>query len=83
MLVPKTPQEIQVFNGMAQFYICFIRKFSSIFALITKLFKKTEMCEWTPECQTTWEDINNKYIQVYILIIPNWELEFHVHTNAF
>jgi hypothetical protein len=41
------------------------------------------MCEWTPECQTIWEDINNKYIQVYILIIPNWELEFHVHTNAF
>jgi hypothetical protein len=23
MLVPKTPQEIQVFNGMAQFYKCF------------------------------------------------------------
>jgi hypothetical protein len=26
MLVPKTPQEIQVFNGMAQFYKCFIKK---------------------------------------------------------
>jgi len=26
MTVPKTPQEIQVFNGMAQFYKCFIKK---------------------------------------------------------
>jgi hypothetical protein len=26
MLVPKTPQEIQVVNGMAQFYKCFIKK---------------------------------------------------------
>jgi hypothetical protein len=26
MPVPKTPQEIQMFNGMAQFYRCFIKK---------------------------------------------------------
>jgi len=26
MKVLKTPQEIQVFNGMAQFYKCFIKK---------------------------------------------------------
>jgi len=45
MPIPKTPQEIQVFNRMAQFYICFIRIFSSIITLITKLFKKIEMCE--------------------------------------
>jgi hypothetical protein len=26
MPIPTTPQEIQVFNGMAQFYKCFIKK---------------------------------------------------------
>jgi hypothetical protein len=26
MSMSKTPQDIQVFNGMAQFYICFIKK---------------------------------------------------------
>jgi hypothetical protein len=40
MPVPKTPQEIQVFNGMAQFYICFFKIFASIIAPITKLFRK-------------------------------------------
>jgi hypothetical protein len=34
------------------------------------------------KCQTICEDIKNHYIQVPILISPNWELEFHVHTNA-
>jgi hypothetical protein len=50
MLVPKTPQEIQVFNGMAQFYKCFILFFAFIMAPITKLFKKAEMFEWIVEC---------------------------------
>jgi len=50
MLVPKTPQEIQVFNGMAQFYKCFIFFLASIMAPITKLFKKAEMFEWIVKC---------------------------------
>jgi primosomal protein N' len=38
---PKNPQQIQVFNGMAQFYRCFIKKIVIIMAPITKLTKKT------------------------------------------
>jgi hypothetical protein len=71
MLVPKTPQEIQIFNGMAQFYRCFIRNFTSIMVQITKLLRKVEMFEWATECQTVWEDIKNLYIQPLILISPN------------
>ncbi len=41
MLVPTNPQQIQVFNGMAQFYRCFIKNFVFIMAPITKLMKKT------------------------------------------
>jgi hypothetical protein len=80
MLMPKTPQDIQVFNGMAHFYICFVKNFASIMALITKLFRKAKVFEWTDKCQIAWEDIKNQYIEAPILINPNWELEFHVHT---
>jgi hypothetical protein len=38
---PRNPQQIQVFNGMAQFYKCFIKKIVDIMAPITKLTKKT------------------------------------------
>jgi hypothetical protein len=41
------------------------------------------MFEWTIECQIAWEDIKNQYIQAPMLISPNWELKFHVHTYAF
>jgi hypothetical protein len=43
-------------------------------APITKLFMKTKVFEWIVECQTTWEDIKNQYIQALIPISPNWEL---------
>jgi Fe2+ transport system protein B len=42
----KNPQHIQVFNGMAQFYIRFIKNFATIMAPITKLTRiiKTFLC---------------------------------------
>ncbi len=47
---PKYPQYIQVFNGMAQFYRCFIKNFVAIMAPITKLIGKTDTFLWTEEC---------------------------------
>ncbi len=71
-----------MFNGMAQFYKCFIKKFTSIMASITKLLRKNEISEWTTNYQTAWKDIKNRYIQALIFISLNQELEFHVHTDA-
>jgi hypothetical protein len=36
--MPKTLKEIQVFNGMAKFYRCFIMNFAFVMAPITQLF---------------------------------------------
>jgi hypothetical protein len=82
MPIPTTPQCIQVFNGMAQFYKCFIKKFTSIMSPITKLFKKFEVFEWITKCQIAWEEIKNQYVQAPILMSLDWELEFHVHIDA-
>ncbi len=51
-------------------------------APITKLTRKTNTFLWTKECQRAWELIKQKYIETQILISPNWQVEFHVHTNA-
>jgi len=69
---PKNPQQIQIFNGMAQFYKCFIKTFVVIMAPITKLTRKTETFLWIKECQKAWELIKQKYIETTILISPNW-----------
>jgi hypothetical protein len=51
MLILITPKEIQVFNGIAHFYKCFIKNFASIMSPITKLLKKSKVFEWTKECK--------------------------------
>jgi hypothetical protein len=43
--IPNTPHEIQIFNGMAQFYKCFIKNFASIMSPITKQLEKFEVFE--------------------------------------
>jgi hypothetical protein len=52
---PKNPQQIQVFNGMALFYGCFIKKFATIMAPIIKLTKKTKTFLWIKECKKALE----------------------------
>jgi len=51
MPTPKTPKDVQVFNGMTQYYMCFIKDFVFIMAPITKLLQKIKAFEWTIEYQ--------------------------------
>ncbi len=43
MPLPKNSQQIKVFNGMAQFYRCFIKNFIVIITPITKLTQKKKL----------------------------------------
>jgi hypothetical protein len=51
MPAPKTFKDIQVFNGMAHDYKCFIKDFAFIMAPITKLLQNIEVFEWKIKCQ--------------------------------
>ncbi len=55
MPTPKNPYQIKVFNGMAQFYKCFINIFATIMAPITKMTRKIKTFLWIEECQKAWE----------------------------
>jgi hypothetical protein len=44
--------------------------------------EKTKSFIWTTKCQESWDQIKQKYMEAPILIPPNWQLEFHVHTYA-
>jgi hypothetical protein len=80
MPILTNPYQIHVFNGMAQFYRCFIKNLAFIVEPITKLTRKMEPFIWTTECQKAWGHIKKKYMETLILIPPNWQMEFHVHT---
>jgi hypothetical protein len=47
---PTTTSEIQSFLGLARYYYRFIKDFSKIAKLMTKLLEKNKAFEWTTEC---------------------------------
>jgi hypothetical protein len=49
MPIPKNPHNIQVFNGLAQFYQFFVKNFAFIMAPITKLMSLLENV-WLDHC---------------------------------
>jgi hypothetical protein len=51
-------------------------------APITKFMRKMEPFIWTIKCQKTWDQIKKKYMEALILIPPNWQMKFLVHTYA-
>jgi hypothetical protein len=66
---PKNPQQIQVFNGMAQFYKTFIKKFIVIMAL--KMTKKTKTFLYRKMFKGLGID-KKKYIETPLLRSPTW-----------
>jgi hypothetical protein len=51
MTIPTNTYQIQVLNGMVQFYRCYIKNFAFIMALIIKLMRKTKPFIWTTKCK--------------------------------
>jgi hypothetical protein len=49
---------------------------------LENLLKKAEMFLWTPECDNAFETLKKELITTLILILLDWEKEFHVHVDA-
>jgi len=47
-----------------------------------KLLKKDEKFKWTKACNKSWEWMKTSMTCLAMLMVPNWKIEFQVHTNA-
>jgi hypothetical protein len=47
-----------------------------------KLLKKDEEFLWIKACAKSWEWMKASMTCLLVLIVPDWKLEFDVHTNA-
>jgi hypothetical protein len=82
MRPPTNVMEIKQFLGAASFYRCYFQDFASKATPMCKLLKKDEKFMWTKACAKSWEWMKASMTCLPILIVPDWKLEFHVHTNA-
>ena len=49
---------------------------------LTELLKKGNTWEWTPECQTTFENLKATIISNLVLALPNMNRPFLVEIDA-
>jgi hypothetical protein len=47
-----------------------------------KLLKKDENFIWIEACAKSWEWMKASMTYLPVLIVLDWKLEFHVHTDA-
>jgi hypothetical protein len=64
------------------YYKRFLRNDAFITEPMDKLFNKSEVFYWTPECDAAFHLLNEKLLSAPILVFPNWSEEFNVHVDA-
>ena len=79
---PTSVREVRSFLGLAGYYRRFVRGFSSIARPLTQLLRKDVPFEWTPECQSSFEELKKRLTTAPILSLPKGTEGFVVYTDA-
>ncbi|GJV10929.1 hypothetical protein Tco_1352470 [Tanacetum coccineum] len=79
---PKTPTEIRQFLGLAGYYRRFIKGFSKIAKLMTKLNQKSVKFDWGEKEETTFQLLKHKLCSASILALPKGSKNFVVYCDA-
>ncbi len=79
---PRTRRELRRFLGMAGYYRCFCRNFSSVAVPLTALLSPSETFVWSPECQTSFDNIKALLCSEPVLFPPNFEVAFKLEVDA-
>ena len=80
---PTTPHNVRQFIGLASFFRRFVKNFSLVVKLLTKLLKKDTEWRWTKDEHDAFEKLKRMLVNRPILALynPNAETEFHTDAS--
>ena len=79
---PKCVKDVESFLGKVNYYNKFIPNFSKVATPLFGLKKKNAKFDFTPECRQAFEFLKDCLLKAPILVLPNFQLEFIVTTDA-
>jgi hypothetical protein len=82
MLRPTNVKLVQVFLGLVNYYSKFIENFAKITRPLHKLTRKDVEFVWSEECEQAFSILKEKLSTAPILIMPNFNKRFSIHTDA-
>ncbi len=82
-LSPSTVKELQRFLGFANFYLRFIRAFSSITAPLTSMLRqKPKSLSWSSEASRSFDQLREAFCTAPTLAYPDPQRPFNVEVDA-
>ncbi|WMV37363.1 hypothetical protein MTR67_030748, partial [Solanum verrucosum] len=79
---PTSPIDIRSFLGLAGYYRRFVKGFSSIASLLTKLTQKTVKFQWSEACEKSFQELKKRLITTPVLTLPEDTQGFVVYCDA-
>jgi hypothetical protein len=80
--LPQTVKDIQKFLRFCNFYCRFVKDYSHIAQPLFNLTKKETPWNWTTECNTAFETLQQTMITSPVLMLLDHEKQFTLITNA-
>lgn len=80
--VPKTRRELRRFLGMAGYYRCFCRNFSTVATPLSTLLSPSEPFVWNAACQMAFDNIKVLLCSEPVLAAPNFSVAFKLEVDA-
>ncbi|XP_022880780.1 uncharacterized protein LOC111398059 [Olea europaea var. sylvestris] len=78
---PKNITEVRSFHGLASFYRCFVRDFSTITTPLTEIIKKNVGFQWGVEQKHVFNTIKDYLCKAPILALPNFDKTFKIECD--
>ena len=79
---PRNVIEVKSFLGLAGYYQRFIKGFSIIASMLTKLLLKGVNFEWADKCQATFNQLKGMVVQAPVLTQPTLSKEYTMYSDA-
>lgn len=80
--VPESRKQLQRFLGLANFYRRFIRNYSTVAAPLTALTSSKRTYLWSPDADTGFRTLKERFTTAPILQMPDPDLQFLVEVDA-
>lgn len=79
---PKTKRQLRRFLGMINYYRDMWKRRSHLIAPLTALVSKKATFTWTKSHENAFQDIKKVISRETLLAYPDFNKEFHIHTDA-
>ncbi|KAL0458528.1 UNVERIFIED_CONTAM: putative mitochondrial protein [Sesamum latifolium] len=79
---PSDVHDLCSFLELVNYYRRFVKGYSEIARPMTDLLKKTEIWNWTPQCQIAFDNLKRAMVTDPVLVLPDMSKPFVMETDA-